>query len=273
MNRRSFQDRYGPWAVVTGASDGIGREFARELASRGLNLALVARRREALSLLRDELVARHGVSCEVLPIDLSHREGRAALARLTEGLDVGLLVAAAGFGTSGDFVDAPLEIEQDLLAVNCAAVLDLSWHFARRFAARGRGGLVLLSSIVAFQGVARSANYAATKAWVQTFAEGLRMELAGLGVDVVAVAPGPVASGFGARALMDLSGAMPASRVAGESLDSLGRRFLVRPGGLSKGLGWSLASLPRWARVRVMSGIMRSMTRRDLQAVSGEGAP
>jgi len=260
MKEVAFQRRYGSWAVVTGASDGIGREFARELAGRGLNLVLVARRQAELQSLCRELSAEHGVECTAHAIDLSTRAGCLAVAQLSEELDVGLLVAAAGFGTSGNFIDESLETERNMLAVNCAAVLDLTWHCARRFAARGRGGVVLLSSIVAFQGVGRSANYAATKAWVQTFAEGLQMELGPVGVDVVAVAPGPVTSGFGARAKMDLGRAMPASLVAGEALDALGRRGLVRPGGLSKLLGWSLATMPRWGRVRVMSRIMGSMT-------------
>lgn len=272
MSPLAFHERFGPWAVVTGASDGIGREFARELAARGLHLVLVARREPELQSLCRELSARHGVQCVAHAIDLSQPAGCAAITQWTQSLDVGLLVAAAGFGTSGRFIDEPIDAERNMLAVNCGAVLELAWHFGRRFSARGRGGIVLLSSIVAFQGVARSAHYAATKAWVQTFAEGLRMELAPAGVDVVAVAPGPVASGFGERAGMDLGNAMPASQVAAESLDAMGRRGLVRPGGISKLLGWSLATLPRWARVRVMSRIMGSMTQRRGPRAAGKEA-
>ena len=113
----------------------------------------------------------------------------------TDGLDVGLVAAVAGFGTSGRFVDNPLDRELDMVDVNCRAVVELSHHFARRFVAQRRGGLILMSSLVAFQGVPRAATYAATKAFIQTFAEGLRLELAPSGVDVVASAPGPVRSG------------------------------------------------------------------------------
>jgi short-subunit dehydrogenase len=148
----------------------------------------------------------------------------------------------------------------------------MSWHFARRFASQARGGLVLLSSIVAFQGVGRSAHYAATKAWVQTFAEGLQLELKHKGVDVVAVAPGPVESGFAERARMDLGNAMPASTVALETLDALGKRGFVRPGRLSKLLGWSLATMPRWGRIHVMTRIMRSMTSHQPEPPAGESA-
>lgn len=264
MNDRSFESRYGPWAVITGASDGIGREFAKELARRGLNLVLIARRADELNALCRDLSARHAVECCSLALDLSTPAGCDAVVQFTRELDVGCLVAAAGFGTSGPLVESILQTEREMIAVNCTAVLDLSWHFARRFAQRGRGGIVLMSSLVAFQGAGRAANYAATKAWVQAFSEGLQIELKPLGVDVLSVAPGPVASGFGARARMEMGRAMPAGLVPAEALDALGRQGLVRPGGLSKLLGWSLATMPRSGRVFVMSRIMGRFSRRDI---------
>lgn len=102
----------------------------------------------------------------------------------TTALDIGLLVASAGFGTSGPFVDSDLESELEMIDVNCRAVAALGHHFGRRFANQRRGGMILMSSLVAFQGVPRAANYAATKAYVQSLAEGLRIELAPFGVDV-----------------------------------------------------------------------------------------
>jgi short-subunit dehydrogenase len=142
-------------------------------------------------------------------------------------------------------IDAPLAVECDMVDVNCSAVLAMSWHFARRFAARRRGGLVLISSLLAFHGVPRAANYAATKAYVQTLAEGLRVELAPFGVDVVASAPGPIRSGFAERADMKMALSLEPEVVARLTLRALGRRTTVRPGWLSKLLGWSLARRPR----------------------------
>lgn len=252
--------RYGPWAVVTGASEGIGRAFAAELARRGLHLVLVARREAQLQTLAAELHQRHGVDCRVIAVDLSDPDALQRVAEQTDALDVGLLVAAAGFGTSGQMVDNHLDEELNMIDLNCRAVLGLSWHFAQQFKARRRGGLVLLSSLVAFQGVPRAANYSATKAYVQTLAEGLRVELEPFGVDVLASAPGPIASGFAARADMRMSLSMKPEVVARVSLDALGRRTTVRPGGLSKLLGWSLAMLPRWAMVRVIAQVMKGMT-------------
>ncbi len=257
----AWLDRYGPWVVVTGASDGIGRAFAHSLAEAGLNLVLVARREHELVELASQLTRDHGVEGLVVPVDLGCPTGVAELIARTSSLDVGLLVAAAGFGTSGRFLDAQVATELEMIAVNCGAVAALSHHFGSCFARRGRGGLVLMSSIVAFQGVPRAANYAATKAYVQTLAEGLREELAPLGVHVLACAPGPVDSGFGRRANMRLGGAATPAVVASKSLRALGRWGTVRPGFLSKLLGWSLALLPRWGRVRVMTGIMSGMTK------------
>jgi uncharacterized protein len=117
-----------------------------------------------------------------------------------------------------------------------------------------------MSSLLAFQGTPRAAHYAATKAYVQSLAEGLRVEWAPLGVDVIACAPGPIHSGFAARANMKMAQALPAEVVARVTMQALGRRTTVRPGWLSKLLGWSLAMLPRAAQVRVIGQVMNGMT-------------
>ena len=253
--------RYGPWALVTGASDGIGRAFAAHLAEAGVNLILAARRRDVLEALSAELTEQHGIDARVVAVDLGRPEGITTLLAETGTCDVGLLVASAGFGTSGSFIEGDLAPELEMIDVNCRAVAALSHTFGRRFAARGRGGMVLMSSLVAFQGVPRAANYAATKAYVQSLAEGLRVELAPRGVDVLASAPGPVNSGFAARASMTMSFAQTPGEVAGSTLAALGRQGTVRPGLLAKLLEWSLAFLPRWGRVRMMAIVMGGMTK------------
>ena len=255
-----WRERYGPWAVVTGASDGIGRAMALDLAARGLDLVLVARRQRLLDELAAQISRQHVVQTRVLPVDLATHAGVEAVCAAVEGLDVGLVGACAGFGTSGWFVEGDVDREVEMLDVNCKAVMWLAHHFGRRLAARGRGGLVLMSSIVAFQGVPRSAHYAATKAYVQTLAEGLRDELAPRGVDVVASAPGPVATGFASVAGMTMGRAASAETVAAETLDGLGRKTTVRPGTLAKVLHASLGALPRRLRIRVMARVMAGMT-------------
>lgn len=252
--------RYGPWAVVTGASEGIGEAFARLLAAQGLNVVLVARRRQLLEELALDLEGLHGIECRVIVADLSTSEGVRTLAAATESLDVGLLVAAAGFGTSGLLVDASLESELAMVDLNCSGLLACTWHFARRLSARGSGGLVLMSSLLAFHGVPRAANYAATKAYVQTLAEGLRVELAMHGVDVIASAPGPIRTGFAKRANLQMAQALEPEVVARVTWAALGRKTTVRPGWLSKLLGWSLSMLPRWCQILVITQVMKGMT-------------
>lgn len=254
-------EKYGPWAVVTGASSGIGRACADQLAEAGLNLVLVARNREILDILADNYTTHRRVVARVVAADLSVPAGVEAVFAACEDIDVGMLVAAAGFGTSGPFLRGNPAQESEMLDVNCRALMLLSLRFAQRFVARGRGGLVLMASLVGFQGTPYAAHYAATKAYVQTLAEGLRIELAGAGVDVLASAPGPVESSFAARADLRMSVALQPHTVARATLAALGRRTTVLPGALTKGLTWSLAPLPRSLRARIMGRVMAGMTK------------
>ena len=257
---RHLLARYGPWAVVTGASSGIGRAIAREIASAGLNLVLVARREPELAALAAQLAAEFPVQSRAVAADLANPEGVDAVTRATADLEVGLFVGAAGFGTSGSFLASDLSDETAMLDVNCRAVLLLSHHFGRRFVAMRRGGLVLFGSLVGFQGAPQAAHYAATKAYVQTLAEGLHVELGRQGVDVLVSAPGPVHSGFAARARMTMAAAENPETVAQATLVALGRKMTVTPGALSKLLTWSLMTAPRVVRTRIMGRIMRGMT-------------
>jgi uncharacterized protein len=256
-----FAAKYGPWALVTGASEGIGAALATELGARGLNLILVARRGDRLDALARSLSAAQGVTVEIIAAELGAASGvDAVLARVT-GREIGLYVGSAGFGTSGAFVANPVAQELNMIDVNCRALCALAHPLAQAMQVRGRGGIVLMSSLVAFQGVANSANYAATKAYVQTLAEGLAAELRPFGVDVLASAPGPVDTGFAARADMRMGAAATPEAVAKATLAALGRRTTVRPGGLAKLLGYGLGMLPRGLRSRIMGGIMTGMTR------------
>lgn len=256
----SLRTAYGPWAVVTGASDGIGRAIATELARDGISLVLVARRCPALEQLAGRLQTEFGIEARPLVADLSSPKETTRLDLETRDLDVGIFVAAAGYGGSGPFVDGSPDDLLGMIDVNCRAVAQSALDFGRRFVARGRGALILMSSLVAFQGVPRAANYAATKAYVQALAEALAVELKSKRVDVLASAPGPVVSGFGARAGMTIVNGQTPEEVARGTLRALGRRTTVRPGFLAKALEASLAPLPRYLRVRVMGRVMAGLT-------------
>lgn len=255
----AFQKKYGEWAIVTGASEGVGREMALALAERGLNVVLVARRVELLECLSETIKAQFNVQTLVIPADLSQTSATENLMQLTSKMSIGLLIANAGYGTSGALIDADLQTELNMLDVNCRAILVLSYSFGKKFAAQKKGGIVLMSSIMAFQGVPNMANYAATKAYVQTLAEGLHIELAPYGVDVLASAPGPINTGFGARANMKMGAAAKPQAVALATLNALGKSTTVRPGFLAKFLEYSLKTLPRWGRVRVMQLVTKGM--------------
>ena len=251
--------KLGPTALVTGASDGMGRAVAQELARLGFDLLLVARRADRLQSLAHSLEADHGVRAESLAADLAREDGVAALRDAIAGRDIGVGVLAAGFGSAGPLADADLSDELAMVNVNCRAVLALSHDLARRMIRRGGGQLVLFGSLVAFQGNANSANYSATKAYVQTLAEGLAIELASSGVHVLSVAPGPVKSGFADRAGMTMGAADTSETVASGIAAALGSSGTIRPGLFSKVLGYNMATLPRFLRVRLMSRIMAGM--------------
>lgn len=259
----ALKRRFGPTALVTGASDGIGRAFAMQLAENGFDLILVARRASLLQDLAQEIGTRCDVAVRICAMDLSDPTKVPELMRLTEGLPVGLVVAAAGFGSIGPFLEQDMETEINMVDLNCRCVVELSYCFGQRMAAEGRGGIILFGSLVGFNGAPLSATYAATKGFVQSFAEGIAAELRPRGVDVLSVAPGPVGTGFAARAGMQMGQAATPAMVAQRALSALGRQTTVRPGFLAKFLGWSLAMLPRWGRVRVMGVIMKGMMGKD----------
>jgi uncharacterized protein len=259
MSAHSFAARYGPWALVTGASSGIGMASAEWLAARGLNLVLVARRADRLNELAVSLHQRFAVATHVIVADLRDEGDVQRVLEESASVDLGLFVAAAGFGTSGRFLDVSTAPELDMLTVNCRTVLAMTHDVGQRLRERRGGGIVLFGSVVGFSGVPGTAHYAATKAWVQSFGEGLHHELKPHGVDVLISAPGPTQSGFAETAGMVMGNALTAAVVADGTLRALGHRMTVRPGFLSKLLGYGLATAPRWAQVRILGGVMRGM--------------
>lgn len=260
MNRAQ---KYGPWAVITGASDGIGRALVERVAAEGLNVVLVARRDAALRQLAEAVHRGSNVQTRFVAVDLSTPDGPAALIDAVADLDVGLAVLAAGFGGAGLFAESSPSAEAEMVAVNVSAVAQLAQHFAHHMTARQRGGIVMFGSLLGWQGVPGQANYAATKAYVQALGEGLRPELKAHGVDVLCVAPGPVHSGFADRAGMTMASATSPEVVASSVLAALGRRTTVVPGLQGKFLTASVKMLPRPARSAILGRVMESMRNGD----------
>ena len=188
----------GSTALVTGASSGIGAAIAAELARRGHGVTLVARREERLRELADALAAEHGVHAEVIAADLGDRAARDRVATRVEelGRAVEILVNNAGFGANGTVDELDRERQVEMVELNCAALLDLQVRYSPGMVERGRGAVINVASMAAFQPIPGTATYAATKAFALSLSESTHSELAEHGVTVTALCPGPVKTEF-----------------------------------------------------------------------------
>ena len=237
--RRAIVDpgRFGPWAVVTGASSGIGLEFARQLAAAGLNIVLVSRRQSVLEDIGEKLSRDFGVDHRVVVADLSTEEAPQIIAEATADLDVGLLISNAGTGQPGNFLAFSESDLRGIAQLNAISYMMLTHHFGRRLVARGRGGVLLVSAMGADEGIPFSAKEAATKAMVSTLGRGLHVEFErlGLGLTVLVVSPTdtPIIDKMGfARSAMPVK-PMPVERCVHEALEALNaNRASIMPGRL-----------------------------------------
>jgi len=188
----------GKWALVTGASAGIGKALARELARGGANLVLTARRRDRLQALAQELGAEHKIHTEIVVADLAQAVAPQDIFQFTEskGLTIELLVNNAGFGQYGEFPTVETERLLEMVQVNCSAVVHLTRLYLPGMVAKRNGGVLIVASTAAFQAVPYISTYAATKAFDLFLAEGLAEEMKPHGVRVCALCPGTTASEF-----------------------------------------------------------------------------
>lgn len=250
----NFAAKYGPWAVVAGASEGLGAAFAAALAARGLNLLLLARRADVLAAVADELRARTVVEVRAKVCDMAHPDLAAALEALTADIAVGLAVYNAAHAPVGDLVTRPVDDLMQVIDVNVRGPVVLARILAPKMIARGRGGIVLMSSLAGFQGAPRIATYAASKAFNIVLGESLWAELQAHGVDVVVSCAGAIRTpGYAKTAQGDAPGTLDAAVVAEETLDALGRGPLVVPGGVNRLARWVMGRLlPRRAAIAIM---------------------
>jgi len=257
----NFQERYGRYAIVAGASSGLGAAFARELAARKLDLLLLVRRRELLESLAAELGAAHGVDVRVAAVDLGAPDLLAQVRDAAAGLDVGLVVYNAAHSHIGPFLEQPLEDKLRIVDVNCRGPLVLADEFGRRMAARGRGGFVFMASMAAAQGSPLVATYAATKAFDLVLAEGLWDELGAHGIDVLACRAGATRTpNYEASQPKGNVPIMEPEAVARRALDSLGKRPSVVPGFINRiGDVFMTRLLSRRAAIRFMGKTTRRL--------------
>ena len=250
----------GKRALVTGASSGIGEEFARQLAKRGYDVVIVARRRDRLDKLANEL-KEGGVEAEVIAADLSRPEGVAAVAERLEKGDIGVLVNNAGFGTSGEFTQLPIDRELQEIDLNIRALTQISHVGLAQMKQRGAGSIINVASTGAYQPVPYMSTYAATKAYVLSFSEGLHEEAKGYGVTVTCLCPGATRTEFQEVAGVGEGGIpgfawMSAEAVVKNALGAANAGSAIATPGL---LNKVTANLPRFTprfAVRKISGAM-----------------
>lgn len=193
-----MQDIRGLWALITGASSGFGVDFAHLLAARGANLVLVARRTAPMEELAAQLRAQHGVQVRVTGLDLTAAD---AATQLKQGLDadgiaIDILINNAGYGLYGEFLQQPLEKTLDMMQLNMLSLTRLTHVFVQQMKQRGRGYMLLIASIAAYQATPTYAAYAGSKGYVLLFGEALHQELAPYGVKVSVLSPGITATNF-----------------------------------------------------------------------------
>lgn len=256
----TFRERYGPWALVTGASSGIGAEFARQLAGIGLNLILVARRKRRLDDLARQLESANKISVKTVAADLSRPDFLPLIATAIDSIEVGLLVNNAGFGLAGEFLNHDLEKELALLDVNCRAPLVLTHVIGRQMAQRKRGGIIFVSSVSAFVGTPFEAHYAASKAYELFLAETLEFELEKNGVDVLALCPGATDTEFHAVAGSRPVAATPVAPVVEAAIRQLGKKPVAIPLWRNRLLVYMLKLSPRRLHTYIAGRVMQRIT-------------
>lgn len=260
MNDTDFAHRYGPVALVTGASSGIGRAFAEQLAARGLDLVVVARRVEQLEALAASLRQAHGVAVSVCQADLAQPDAARRILDATADLDIGLVVSNAGFGYKGAFENADPQLMSDMLAVNCHTPTQLAHGFVPRLRQRERGGLLFTASVEGLIGCPYSAVYSATKSYMTSLGEALWAELTPAGIEVLTLCPGATDTEALARHGIDpasLPNLMAADDVARLALDNIAEGPTYIPSDHYRASFDHLVSMPRREALTAMARSMK----------------
>ncbi|HEX2991868.1 MAG TPA: SDR family NAD(P)-dependent oxidoreductase [Anaerolineales bacterium] len=257
-----FAERYGSWAVVAGASEGLGAEYACQLASRGLNLVLVARRRELLQSLATRLTAKYGIRTKLLALDLSAPDAAEQIVQKTMDIDLGLLVYNAAYSAVGPFLDRSMDEHLREVHTNIHSPLKLVYLLSQRFHGRGRGGVLLMASLSAFQGSPYISTYAATKAFNIVLAESLWEEWRARNVDVLVCISGAVSTPNYLASQSKRTGgladrSMPPDQCVAEALEALGKQPYIIPGRMNRLASFVMRYLmPRKMAIQYMGRVL-----------------
>lgn len=262
---QTYEEKYGSWALVTGASSGIGREYALQLAAKGLNIAIAARRKDRLGTLAKELEENYRVQTRVLVADLTSPDYLAQIQANTEDIEIGLLVNSAGTGAAGNFLKQPLAKRTQNIQLNVLAPMQLTYVFAEKMRQRGRGGIVFISSLAGLTGMPNMANYAATKSYIISLAHALHTELKEAGIDVLVLSAGAIRTEFnqteGMKG-MDLSKTpnfwMDPDELVEIGINALGKKAAVVPGSMNRIMAFMTSRLlPRQVVMNMFNSSLR----------------
>lgn len=262
-----YQENFGPWAIIAGASEGLGAAYAEEIARKGLNVILIARRKDKLEELEKSISKTFNVKAETIQLDLGSDDFLINLAAKTKNKEIGLMVYNAALSPIGLFHNNSADIHQKVIKVNCQAPMQMSYHFGSLMKERGKGGIILMSSLAGLQGNPIHTHYSASRAYNINLAEGLWDELKNSGVNVIACLAGPTSTPNYDRSQPKDIGAvnftkLTPEKVAKQAIKAIkkARKPIFIPGTMNKITTFILQNfLSRKARVRFMGKMARNM--------------
>lgn len=253
-------EKYGKWALITGASSGIGEEFARKFSELGFNLIILARRFDRLQNLKTELEQKNNIEVIPLEVDLANESFIDKLIPIISQKEIGILVNNAGFGYRKDFINSDVETDVKMIKVNCIATTILTHHVLPQMIDRKKGALIFLGSLVAFQPTPTTAVYAATKAFDAFFGDALWYELKKYNIDVVTINPGGTETEFHKVAKSTI-GPFPrtSQQVVESTLKALGKKPSAIDGFFNKILAFSSRIISRKLTITLAGKISENL--------------
>ena len=263
----NYAKKYGQWALVTGGSTGIGLELAKQAASCGMDIILVARRAEVLARAQEAIQVQYKVKVKVIELDLTEDAALGKLFDETKNLDVGMLVPNAGIELNGLFINTSLEANRKLLRLNSEVPMALSHHYGRKMVVKNKGAILFVSSGFGYQATPYIANYAATKAYVLALGEALNVEFKEFGVDVTVLSPGLTKTSMTDDSTINFNKlpvlSMAPDVVARLGFEALGSKASVIAGFLNKFYVWQNRFVPRSVPVKLFGMLVHRAIRKE----------
>jgi uncharacterized protein len=254
-----LEEKYGKWALVTGASSGIGKSFAKYLASKGINIVMISRSEPRLYEVSEEIIKTYSVLTIILPADLSKEESVNKIVQRLENIQVGILVNNAGYSLTGDFIDGSLDAQTDLMKINSLIPMQLSYYFAKKMKAFGKGAIINIASVSGFMPLPGWNVYAAAKAFLISFSKSLWYELKTHNIDVLVVCPGAAKTEFYKVSKTKLRGIDPDELVI-ESFKNLGKKPIAYFGFSNRFIAFVMKFLPSKISLKLGAEAVNNMS-------------